>query len=91
MTLDATGHLETAIPLALEDYLELVETNGRVIRENKCGFIAGQTPIRLVQVGIRLMDNGMKVSPTQIFISNSESTPKSPKNRVSKTMLSLII
>ena len=52
MAFDATGHLEAAIPFALEDYLELVEASGRVIRENKRGFIAGQTPKLLERLHI---------------------------------------
>ena len=44
---DATGRLATAIPFAFEDYAELVETTGRVIRADKRGFIPGATPALL--------------------------------------------
>jgi len=48
----ATGRLATAIPFALEDYLELVDETGRVIREDKRGFIPGETPALLERLSI---------------------------------------
>jgi REP element-mobilizing transposase RayT len=44
MPFDATGRMATAIPFAFDDYLELVDATGRVIREDKRGFIPGETP-----------------------------------------------
>jgi hypothetical protein len=41
MPFDATGRMATAIPFAFDDYLELVDTTGRVIREDKRGYIPG--------------------------------------------------
>jgi REP element-mobilizing transposase RayT len=52
MPFDATGRLAAAIPFALDDYLELVDTTGRVIREDKRGFIPGETPRLLDRLGI---------------------------------------
>ena len=42
----------TAIPFAFDDYLELVDATGRVIREDKRGFIPGQTPRLLERLAI---------------------------------------
>ena len=44
MPFDATGRMATAIPFAFDDYLELVDSTGRVIREDKRGYIPGETP-----------------------------------------------
>jgi len=44
MPFDATGRIATAIPFAFDDYLELVDATGRVIREDKKGYIPGETP-----------------------------------------------
>ena len=44
MPFDATDRMAAAIPLASDDYLELVDTTGRVIREDKRGYIPGDTP-----------------------------------------------
>jgi hypothetical protein len=44
MPFDATARMATAIPFAFEDYLELVDATGRVLREDKRGFIPGGTP-----------------------------------------------
>jgi hypothetical protein len=52
MPFDATGRLATAIPFAFEDYLELVDGTGRVIREDKRGFIPGETPAILERLNI---------------------------------------
>ncbi|AGA33924.1 Transposase-like protein [Thioalkalivibrio nitratireducens DSM 14787] len=52
MPFDATGRLATAVPFALEDYLELVDGTGRVIREDKRGFIPGETPAILERLNI---------------------------------------
>lgn len=34
MPFDATGRMAAAIPFAFDDYLELVDTTGRMIRED---------------------------------------------------------
>jgi len=34
--------MAAAIPFAFDDYLELVDTTGRVIREDKKGYIPGK-------------------------------------------------
>jgi REP element-mobilizing transposase RayT len=52
MPFDATGRMATAIPFAFDDYLELVDTTGRVIREDKRGFIPGETPRLLERLAI---------------------------------------
>jgi len=44
MPFDATGRMAAAIPFAFDDYLELVDATGRVIREDKRGYIPGETP-----------------------------------------------
>ncbi len=52
MPFDATGRLASAVPFAFEDYLELVDGSGRVIREDKRGFIPGATPAILERLNI---------------------------------------
>jgi hypothetical protein len=52
MPFDATGRLATAVPFAFEDYLELVDGTGRVIREDKRGFIPSETPAILERLNI---------------------------------------
>jgi len=52
MPFDATGRLPTAIPFAFDDYLELVDATGRVIREDKRGYIPGETPSLLERLAI---------------------------------------
>jgi len=49
---DATGRMGTAIPFAFDDYLELVDATGRVTREDKRGFIPGETPRLLERLAI---------------------------------------
>ncbi|MBN2701103.1 MAG: hypothetical protein JXR29_06605, partial [Methylothermaceae bacterium] len=44
MPFDPTGRLETAIPFAFDDYLELVDYTGRAIRPDKRGAIPATTP-----------------------------------------------
>ncbi len=44
MPFDVTERLATAIPFAFDGYLELVDATGRVLREDKRGFIPGGTP-----------------------------------------------
>jgi len=52
MPFDATGCLAAAIPFAFDDYLELVDATGRVIREDKRGYIPGETPKILERLNI---------------------------------------
>jgi hypothetical protein len=52
MPFDATGRLATAVPFAFADYLELVDGTGRVIREDKRGFIPDETPAILARLNI---------------------------------------
>ncbi len=52
MPFDATGRMATAIPFAFEDYLVLVDGTGRAIREDKRGFILGETPAILERLNI---------------------------------------
>ena len=44
--------MAAAIPFAFDDYLELVDTTGRVIREEKRGYIPGETPQILERLNI---------------------------------------
>ena len=50
MPFDTTGRMAAAIPCAFDDYLELVDATGRVIREDKKGYIPGETATYLVQL-----------------------------------------
>ena len=52
MPFDATGRMAAAIPFAFADYLELVDTTGRVLREDKKGYIKGETPRVLERLNI---------------------------------------
>jgi len=52
MPFDATGRVAAAIPFAFDDYLELVDATGRVIREDKRGYIPGETPKILERLNI---------------------------------------
>ena len=52
MAFDATGRMAAAIPFAFDDYLELVDTTGRVVREDKLGYIPGETPKILERLNI---------------------------------------
>jgi REP element-mobilizing transposase RayT len=52
MPFDATGRMATAIPFGFDDYLELVDVTGRVIREDKRGFIPGEIPRLLERLAI---------------------------------------
>jgi hypothetical protein len=52
MPFDATGRMAAAIPFAFDDYLELVDTTGRVICEDKRGCIPGETPQILERLNI---------------------------------------
>ena len=68
MPFDATGRLATAIPFAFDDYLELVDATGRVIREDKRGFIPGHTP--------RLLEH-LAIDPEQFIASVPPGHPLS--------------
>jgi hypothetical protein len=58
MPFDATGRLATAVPFAFEDYLELVDGTGRVIREDKRGFIPARR---------RRFWNALNIDPEQFI------------------------
>jgi len=49
---DATGREDWAIPFALEDYIDLIETLGRCVHPKKRGFIPEKTPKLLKRLGI---------------------------------------
>jgi len=50
--MDGAGQMAAAIPFAFDDYLELVDTTGRVIREDNKGYIPGETPQILERLNI---------------------------------------
>jgi len=52
MPFDATGRMAAAIPFAFDDYVELVDRTGQVIREDKRGYIPGETPQILERLNI---------------------------------------
>lgn len=52
MPFDATARLKAAIPFAFDDYLDLIETTGRCIRQDKRGAISECTPKLLDRLGI---------------------------------------
>lgn len=52
MPFDATGQMAATIAFAIDDYLELVEATGRVMRDDKRGYIQGETPALLDRLGI---------------------------------------
>lgn len=52
MPFDATARLKAAIPFAFDDDLDLVETTGRCLREDKRGAIAEHTPALLHRLNI---------------------------------------
>ena len=56
--------IRTLTRIAFDDYLELVDTTGRVIREDKRGYIPGETPQILERLNI---------DPEQ-FIATSDAT-----------------
>jgi REP element-mobilizing transposase RayT len=49
---DPSEHLKTAIPFALDDYLELLDTVGRVVHPTKRGTISETAPVLLNRLGI---------------------------------------
>lgn len=49
---DPCEHLKTGIPFALDDYLELLDTVGRVVHPNKRGAIPEAAPVILNRLGI---------------------------------------
>jgi len=51
---DPTENFLTSIPFAFEDYLELVDTVGRVVHPGKRGTIPETTPVILQRLGINL-------------------------------------
>jgi len=49
---EPTASLATGIPFSLDDYLELVDTVGRVVHPAKRGYILDKTPAILIRLGI---------------------------------------
>lgn len=49
---EPTGNFSTGIPFSFEDYLELVDSVGRVVHPNKRGCILEKTPAILTRLGI---------------------------------------
>ncbi len=49
VSIDSTSRL----PFSLQDYLDLVDTTGRCIRPDKCGYIANHSPRLLAMLGVR--------------------------------------
>ncbi len=47
-----TKHISPAIPFNLQDYLDLIDTSGRVIRDDKRGAIPAHEPTLLATLGI---------------------------------------
>ena len=54
MPFDGSSHIDIhfALPFTREDYFDLVDKTGRVIKEGKRGFIAADTPTLIIQLGI---------------------------------------
>ncbi len=52
MPFDATARASWAIPFAFDDYLELVDWTGRLVRSDKRGFISQDQPKILNRLGI---------------------------------------
>ena len=52
MPFDATGRFEQAIPFGLQEYIELVDTMGRVVHPAKRGAIPASTPPILARLGM---------------------------------------
>jgi len=52
MPFDPTASLATTIPFAFDDYLELVDSLGRVVHPAKRGVIPEKTPVILTQLNI---------------------------------------
>ncbi len=52
MPFDATARALWAIPIAFDDYLELVDWTGRLVRSDKRGFISQDQPKILPRLGI---------------------------------------
>ena len=55
MRFDGSRHtdIHTALPFTREDYFDLVDATGRVLREDKRGAISGKIPPILARVGIQ--------------------------------------
>jgi len=55
MPFDGSSHTDVniALPFTREDYFELVDTTGRIIREDKRGFIPGEVPTLIKRFGLK--------------------------------------
>ena len=51
-TTNTTSKEQSGIPFSLEDYLTLVDWSGRIIREDKRGFIANSLPPILERLSV---------------------------------------
>lgn len=67
MPFEPTETLPASIPFSFDDYLELVDTVGRVVHPQKCGAIPEQTPAILIRLE---MD-------AEMFIASADSLLKS--------------
>lgn len=56
MVFDGSAHtdIHTALPFTQEDYFDLLDVTGRIIRDDKSGFISSKQPKILSQFGINL-------------------------------------
>ena len=54
MPFDGSAHtdIHLALPFTQQDYFDLVDKTGRLIREDKRGFIPAETPTVISQLGI---------------------------------------
>lgn len=54
MPFDGSSHtdIHAALPFTREDYFDLVDKTGRIIREDKRGFIPAELPAIIVEFGI---------------------------------------
>ena len=55
MPFDGSSHTDVnvALPFTREDYFELVDTTGRIVREDKRGFIPDEVPTIIKRLGLK--------------------------------------
>ena len=73
----ANGRMAAAIPFAFDAYLEPVDATGRVIRENKKGYIPGETPRILERMHI---DPEQFIATTARMLQQFSSTIGTPEH-----------
>ena len=61
MPFDPTGRFAQGVPFGLEEYLDLVDTVGRVVHPNKRGAIASHVPPLLQRRALRGMATARKM------------------------------